>query len=210
MPRSAPRSSALSAESVANAVPAVAVPAVAYSVEPLNTSDAASLIEGAVPRTSKTWADVGAGDGTFTRALVQVLGRDARIYAVDRDAGALGSLQRWAGRDGANVIALEADFARGFELPEPLDGLLAANALHFVRDADVVLGQLVRLLRPGGRAVIVEYDRRAASRWVPYPISSSRLPQLAAAAGLSQPAITATRPSAYGGTLYVAAADRAV
>ena len=176
----------------------------------MNTSDAASLIEGAVPRTAKTWADIGAGDGTFTRALVQLLDRDARIYAVDRDAGALGSLQRWAGRDGANVIALEADFTRGLELPEPLDGLLVANALHFVRDTDVVLGRLVRLLRPGGRAVIVEYDRRAASRWVPYPISSSRLPELAAVAGLAQPTITATRPSAYGGTLYVAAADRIV
>ena len=176
----------------------------------MNTSDAASLIEGAIPRTAKTWADVGAGDGAFTRALVQLLGRDARIYAVDRDTRALASLQRWAARDGANVITLVADFTRRFELPEPLDGLLMANALHFVRDADVVLGRLVQLLRPGGRAVIIEYDRRAASRWVPYPISSSRLPELAAAAGLSQPTIAATRPSAYGGTLYVAAADRFV
>jgi ubiquinone/menaquinone biosynthesis C-methylase UbiE len=176
----------------------------------LNTSDAASLIEGAVPPTAKTWADVGAGDGTFTRALVQLLGREARIYAVDRDARALASLQRWAAGDRANVIVLEADFTRGLELRESLDGLLVANALHFVRDADVVLARLAKLLRAGGRAVIVEYDRRAASRWVPYPISSSRLPDLAAAAGLSQPKITATRPSAYGGTLYVAAADRVV
>jgi len=176
----------------------------------LNTSDAASLIEGAVLQTAKTWADVGAGDGTFTRALVQLLGREARIYAVDRDARALALLQRWAARDRANVIALEADFTRSLELPEPLDGLFVANALHFVREADVVLARLVRLLRPGGRVVIVEYDRRAASRWVPYPISSSRLPELAAAAGLSLPRITTTRPSDYGGTLYVAAADRVV
>ncbi len=176
----------------------------------MNTSDAIALIEGAVPRTAKTWADVGAGDGTFTRALVQLLGREARIYAVDRDARALASLQRWAARDRANVIVLEADFTLGLELPEPLDGLLIANALHFVRDADVVVARLVRRLRPGGRAVVVEYDRRAASRWVPYPISSSRLPELAAAAGLSPPRVIATRPSAYGGTLYVAAADRDV
>jgi ubiquinone/menaquinone biosynthesis C-methylase UbiE len=176
----------------------------------LNTSDAVALIEAAAPRTAKTWADVGAGDGTFTRALVQLLGREARIYAVDRDARALAALQRWAARDRANVMLVEADFVRGLELPEPLDGLLVANALHFARDADVVLARLVRLLRPAGRVVIVEYDRRARSRWVPYPISSSRLPELAAAAGLSEPAITATRPSAYGGTLYVAAADRVV
>jgi SAM-dependent methyltransferase len=157
-----------------------------------------------------TWADVGSGDGTFTRALIQLLGREARVYAIDRDARALASLQRWAARDRATVIVLEADFTRGLELPEPLDGLLVANALHFVRDAHVVLARLVRLLRPGGRVVVVEYDRRAANQWVPYPISSNRLPELAAAAGLSEPTITATRPSAYGGTLYVAAADRVV
>ena len=106
------------------------------------------------------------------------------------------------------MIPVEADITRPLELPEALDGLLTANALHFIRDADVVLARLAKLVRPGGRVVIVEYDRRGASRWVPYPISSERLPMLAASAGLSIPAITATRRSAFGGMLYVAASDR--
>ena len=63
-------------------------------------------------------------------------------------------------------------------------------------------------VRPGGRIVLIEYDRRAASRWVPYPIPIARLPALARSAGLSAAAITSTRPSAFGGILYVAAADR--
>jgi SAM-dependent methyltransferase len=141
-------------------------------------------------------------------ALAELLGPRARIYAVDRDARALASLRRWAVRDGTNVIAVEADFTRPLALPEPLDGLLVANALHFVREADVVLARLAALVRPGGRVVIVEYDRRAASRWVPYLVPRDRLPALAAAANLSTPTITATRPSAFGGMLYVAAVDR--
>jgi len=175
-------------------------------------SEAIELIEPAVPGGSRTWADFGSGDGPFTRALAHILGKDAMIYAVDRDARALATLRRWATREGANVVVVEADFTRPFDLPgldgAELDGFLVANALHFARDADVVLRRLVGLLRPGGRALIVEYDRRAASRWVPYPIASNRLPALAAAAGLSAPTITATRPSAFGGILYVAAADR--
>lgn len=174
----------------------------------MNTSDAVALIQSAIPRAAATWADIGAGDGTFTRALAELLGRDARIYAVDRDARALASLRRWAARDGANVVPVEADFTELLELPEPLDGLLIANALHFVREADIVLARLVALVRPAGRIVIIEYDRRAANRWVPYPIAMDRLPALTARAGLSAPAITATRPSAFGGILYVAAADR--
>jgi trans-aconitate methyltransferase len=176
----------------------------------VNTAEAVSLIEAAIPRGRATWADIGAGDGTFTRALASLLGPDARIYAVDRDARALASLRRWAARDGADVIPVEADFTRPLELPELLDGLLVANALHFVRDAGVVLARLTALVRLGGRVAIVEYDQRAASRWVPYPIPTERVPVLAASAGLSTPTITATRPSAYAGILYVAAADRVV
>jgi hypothetical protein len=88
--------------------------------------------------------------------------------------------------------------------------MLFANALHFVPQADEVLARLTAWVKPGGRVVFIEYDRRAPSRWVPYPIPAAALPALAAAAGLSVPTITATRPSTYSGELYVAVATRAV
>ena len=178
----------------------------------MNTRDATALIGGAIPQRGGTWADFGAGDGTFTRALAELLGPGSRIYAVDRDAGAVAALERWAEKAAPNVIPVIADFTHPFDLPgleEPtLDGMLLANALHFVRDVEVVLARLAAWVRPGGRVVIVEYDRRAASPWVPYPIPVARLPALAASAGLTPPTITATRPSLFGGTLYAAAADR--
>jgi SAM-dependent methyltransferase len=176
----------------------------------LNTSQAVALIAAAVPRTTKTWVDIGAGEGTFSRALIQLLGRDARVFAVDRDQRSLASLHRWAQREQVNVIPVEADFTHPLELPELVDGMLLANVLHFVRNPDVVLGGLVRLVRPGGRVIIGEYDRRAASRWVPHPIPFSELRDITDATGLTAPTIIATKPSAYGGTLYVAAADRLV
>jgi SAM-dependent methyltransferase len=178
----------------------------------VNTAEAVGLIAEAIPRGAGTWVDLGAGDGTFTRALVELLGPDSRIYAVDRDARALAALMRWAKTNASNVIPVVADFAGSFDLPgldeAMLEGMLFANALHFVRDTDVVLARLAAWLRPGGRVVLVEYDRRASSRWVPYPIPVDRLPALAASAGLSTPVITATRPSTFGGNLYVATADR--
>ena len=169
---------------------------------------AAELIADGVGETGSIWADIGAGTGTFTRALRSLLPPESRIYAIDNDPQAVVELRRI----GHGVIPVEADFSREIawpgESPPSLDGMLLASALHFVRDADVVLRRLVRLVRPGGRVVIVEYDRRAANPWVPYPIRSSRWPGLAQEAGLTNARITARTPSQYAGELYVGVANK--
>jgi SAM-dependent methyltransferase len=172
--------------------------------------DAVALIREAVEGRSGAWADLGAGTGTFTRALAALLGEGSVIYAVDNDRAALDEL-KFLARDAKNIVPVYADFTQSFEVGsvrDRLDGMLIANALHFVKDADAVLERLVSTLRPGGRVVIVEYDRRAASRWVPFPVPRVRLSALANRAGLSAPRVVATRPSEYQGELYVAVADR--
>jgi SAM-dependent methyltransferase len=167
--------------------------------------------EGDAPR---IWADLGAGTGTFTRALVRILGAGSTIYAVDDDSSAVAALRAWAARTTARVVVVQGDFTQPLQLPGLgadgvlLDGILLANALHFVRDAETVLKQLAQRVRAGGRIVVVEYDRRSPSRWVPYPIHASRWPRLAESAGLEGAAVTATRPSAYSGVLYAAVARR--
>src|SRR5438093_515959 len=104
----------------------------------MDASEAARLLAAAAPAGAATWADFGAGDGTFTRALAERLGKGARVYAVDRDTAALATLRRRV-RRGAEVTVVHADLEQAFELPGvgpgDLDGLLVANTLHFMRDA---------------------------------------------------------------------------
>src|ERR1044072_1410401 len=124
----------------------------------MKIEDAVALIRSSVQRSEGTWADLGAGRGTFTRALVEIMGKDARIYCVDRHAESLVELATWAKEHAPNVAVIEGDFTDDHaleQLPE-LDGLLLANSLHFVKDAGAVLKRLVRHLRPGGRVVLVE------------------------------------------------------
>ena len=180
----------------------------------MNTEDAVALLSGAVPRRTGVWIDFGSGDGTFTRALAELLGSGSTVYAIDRDPRAIASLAQSVQVPGVELRPFVADFTYpirfiGSPLP-PIDGMLFANALHYMSEPEVVLGRLVAWLRPGGSVVIVEYDRRAANRWVPYPIGMRRLSEIATAAGLSEPSITATRPSSYGGDLYVARLNAAL
>ena len=175
----------------------------------MDARDARDLLESAMPdEPGIAWADFGAGDGTFTRGLVELLGPDARVFAVDRDARSLAALDRWPARLREHVVAIVADLSRPFDLPALLDGALIANTLHYFRDPAALLTSLVTRVKPGGRVVIMEYDRRAKSPWVPYPIPLAELDAIVTGAGLSAPVITATRPSRYGGDLYVAATDR--
>lgn len=169
---------------------------------------ALTLIETAIPRNAESWADVGAGTGTFTHALAELLGPSGVVYAVDHDPGALRELRRLEARrvdrQRARIVVLEGDFT-SIALPE-VDGVLAANALHFVpMNAQAsVLARLAATLHPGGRVVVIEYDREQGNRWVPFPISRKRLAQLSREAGLEAPRFTGSAPSDFAGEMYVA------
>ena len=174
----------------------------------MDAREALRLIEPAVPAGPGAWADFGAGDGTFTRALVTRLGAGARLFAVDRDARALRAL----GGEVAGVTIVHADLEQPFDLAGvergTLDGLLLANTLHFMREPAEVLTRLATWLRPGGLTVLIEYDQRTSSRWVPHPIDATEFPALFQAAGLDAPRIVARADSAFGGEMYVAVGRR--
>lgn len=170
--------------------------------------DAVALIADAVGSArGGTWADLGAGEGTFTRALADPLGPDGRIYAMDSDTRAVTALRTLAREVQTSVIPIRGDFTSEAALASidgPLDGILLANALHYVAEPGAALARMVGLLRNNGRVVLVEYDRRRGNRWVPYPIAVEDLPRLARAAGVTDFTVTASRPSAYQGIMYVA------
>lgn len=157
-----------------------------------------ALIRGGVDVPGGTWADFGAGAGNFTRALRDLLGPQATIYAVDRDAGAL-EAQR-------EVIPLLGDFTRPLDLP-PLDGVLMANALHWVQNQARVLELLAGYLRPGGRLILVEYEVRRPRPYIPFPVPYTRFESLALAAGFVNPQRVGERISPSSGmSMYAGAA----
>jgi ubiquinone/menaquinone biosynthesis C-methylase UbiE len=165
----------------------------------LKHEDLVALIEGGVPRRGGRWADLGAGEGAFTLALAELVGPDAHIVAVDRDAHALRAL------DG-RVETRVADFTRPLDLHD-LDGIVMANSLHFVRDKAPVLRSVRSMLKPGGRLIVVEYGADRGNPWVPYPFSYPGWEKMAARAGFRNTRLLNTVPSRWLGSMYAAASD---
>jgi ubiquinone/menaquinone biosynthesis C-methylase UbiE len=173
-------------------------------------ADHVALIRDAVAGTGPRWLELGAGRGAFTLALAELIGPDAEIVAVDRDAGDLRQLaDSMADRFPATRLrTVSADFTRPLAIgDERFDGLLAANALHFVREPVAVIADVVPLLCPKARVLVVEYDADSGNPWVPHPISFSTWQAIAAAAGLSHTRLVGRVPSRFLGAIYAAASD---
>ena len=166
----------------------------------MKREDLIALIEGGVPRRGGRWADLGAGEGAFTLALAELVGPDAHIVAVDRDARALRALD---GRCETRV----ADFTNPLGLRD-LDGIVMANSLHFVRDKEPVLRSVLSMLKPGvGRLIVVEYGADRGNAWVPYPFSYPRWEKMAAQAGFKGTRLLKTYPSRWLGYMYSALSE---
>jgi ubiquinone/menaquinone biosynthesis C-methylase UbiE len=133
--------------------------------------------------TFEIWADLGAGTGLFTQALSSCLKPQSIIYAIDKDITSLAKLDTKL--LSAQIKKINQDFiADKFDI-ELLDGILMANALHFVKDKHPFLTQLKRKLKPSGKIIIIEYEMTYGNAWVPYPVNLQTLQHLADEIGLS-------------------------
>ena len=172
----------------------------------MNHEDHVGLIAGGVAAgNGGKWADFGSGDGAFTLALRDLAGPEVEIWSVDRDRWALDAQREAFARrfPGTNLHIVWDDFTKPLLVP-PLDGIVSANALHYVRDQVPLLRRWREYLKPGGRLILVEYDAAAGNRYVPFPISASRLPALARETGFGEPREIGSRPSRFLRRIYAA------
>jgi trans-aconitate methyltransferase len=148
----------------------------------MKISDAVNLIQGAgIAQTKATvWADLGCGSGTFTLALAHLLAADSSIYAIDKRKQSITAPEH------ISIVFRQADFEHdALDLPA-LDGILMANALHYVANKEALLSRLLQYIRPGGGLLLVEYDTLRANPWVPYPIDFPHMKSLLQSLGMQQ------------------------
>lgn len=165
----------------------------------MNHNDHVNLLRPATLDKGGSWADLGAGSGAFTFALRELIGPTSTIYAVDKDRASLDSLKNeyhTRFKNDTNLHLQVDDFSRNTNLPL-LDGILAANSLHYFKDRVKVLQHIKSFLKPNGKLIVIEYNVDSGNPWVPYPFSFGSFGKLALQAGFSEPQLLATNPSRF-------------
>ncbi|WP_291043477.1 hypothetical protein [Dyadobacter sp. 50-39] len=103
-----------------------------------------------------------------------------------------------------SIKFIEADFGTEVLEVAGLDGILMANALHFIRDKESLIRRLENHFIKDSRFLIVEYDTIASKPWVPYPIDFKGLKSLFDRVGTYTASKLGERRSLYGSAmLYV-------
>ncbi len=113
------------------------------------------LVDSANLEQGQTVLDVASGTGAVARAAATVVGPTGRVIASDISAGMLAAVPLGVDPDGAPIDTLEA---AATEIPledHSVDVVLCQHGLPFVRDQGAALGEVKRVLRPGGRLGIV-------------------------------------------------------
>ena len=115
------------------------------------------VVEALALRPGMRVADLGAGSGVFTVPLAKAVGPDGRVYPIDIDTGLLAIVADKAKAEGlANVETVVAGQTDP-RLPELVDLIFLCDTLHHLPDQDSYVRQFAKLLRPGGRVVVIEF-----------------------------------------------------
>ena len=161
--------------------------------------EAVELIRKGIEPPRGTWADIGAGTGMFTLAMMEIL-TEGKIFALDKSPQALYKIKA---PSHLSLEIIDADFNLPLDLPE-LDGIVMANALHYAVDHQSVLQNVLASLKPGGNFILIEYDTEKPNEpWVPNPVSLKKFRNLSKVVGLSEPIEIGRKKSIYSdGELY--------
>lgn len=107
---------------------------------------------------TEIWADLGCGIGYFTLPLA---GRVSRVIALDAQLEMLETLFLRASED--RVENIDPVLATMPPLPlcdESIDSVLLVNVLHEVEEREVLVREIHRVLKPGGRVIVVDFQKR--------------------------------------------------
>jgi ubiquinone/menaquinone biosynthesis C-methylase UbiE len=102
--------------------------------------------------------DVGCGPGLLLEEMAERVGAGGQVAGVDKAESMLEIARRRCARFGAGVAIDEADVTRLPFDDGVFDAGVSTQVYEYVADIGAALAELYRVLKPGGRVVIVDTD----------------------------------------------------
>jgi ubiquinone/menaquinone biosynthesis C-methylase UbiE len=125
-------------------------------------SDPKQIIQASGLQAGATVADFGAGSGHYSFAAARAVSGGGRVIALDIQKELLARLKREAQAQGLNNVEIiwgdiEKEGGSGLK-DESVDMVLLANILFQVSHRDAVLTEAFRVLKRGGRVLLVDWE----------------------------------------------------
>ena len=102
-------------------------------------------------------ADLGCGPGLLALALLERLGPTGRVECLDLSPDMVALAQQRCGAH-PNARIQTGDVTKLPYADASVDAVVCTQVYEYVADVDLALRELHRVLRPGGRAVVVDTD----------------------------------------------------
>ena len=132
----------------------------------------------AAPSPGETVVDVACGTGLLTFPLADAGGPAGKVIATDLSGAKVDAISSAARVRGMNHIqAQRADAEELVQIPAEIADIYTCGlGLMYVPDPARAIGEALRVLKPGGRAVIAVWGARAACGWAEiFPIVDARV-----------------------------------
>jgi FkbM family methyltransferase len=105
-------------------------------------------------------ADIGAGTGLFTRLFAAEVGPEGKVYAVDIAPKFIEHIEKTCKEAGLKNVTTVVCTPTSAELPpESVDVVFVCDTYHHFEFPFKTLASIHRALRPGGRLVLVDFQR---------------------------------------------------
>lgn len=133
-------------------------------------------------------ADIGCGPGFFTLPAAHIVGADGRVFAADIQGEMLSTVKSRSVEEGLTTVRVVKTSDTEIPLPpESCDFVLLAFVLDEVPQRARFLHRAARLLKPGGKLAILEWEKKETPYGPPLEdrITPDELAADAEAAGLT-------------------------